>query len=199
MPGPMPEPVPVPAPPPDPLPCDTVGGPGGASMAPGSESTADASDFAGMFSCSMTGGSVFVWTGSSFGAFSTGTVILSLPGSSALRGGSFILLPPPPPPPPGPGSLNQMMSLLGFSGSSAKTGTTAGLYRLARMSSTNITTWMTAEPPTANPIRLGWRSSRNGTSSGCAPSTYTDRCPAVVVRAAALGVLSAIGSERRLV
>ena len=42
-------------------------------------------------------------------ASSTGTVILSLPGSSALRGGSFIWLPPPPPPPPGPGWLNQTM------------------------------------------------------------------------------------------
>ena len=49
---------------------------------------------------------------SAFGFFSTGTVIFSLPGSSALRGGSGDLLPPPPPPPPGPGTAIQTMSLM---------------------------------------------------------------------------------------
>ena len=56
----MPVPVPVPAPPPDSAPCETVGGPGGASMAPGSESAAAASVFAGIFSCSIGSGSFFV-------------------------------------------------------------------------------------------------------------------------------------------
>ena len=63
-----------------------------------------------MFSCSIGFGLVLRLLGGSIdGGFSTGTVILSLPGSSALRGGSFIWLPPPPPPPPGPGLFNQMM------------------------------------------------------------------------------------------
>jgi hypothetical protein len=44
------------------------------------------------------------------GGFTTGTVILSAPGSSAFFGGSCIWLPPPPPPPPGPGWFNQTMS-----------------------------------------------------------------------------------------
>ena len=79
-------------------------------MAPGSDSVAAARLFAGMFSCSTGFGSFLACLGcSSFGGFSTGTVILSLPGSSAWRGGSFIWLPPPPPPPPGPGWLSQTM------------------------------------------------------------------------------------------
>src|SRR6202008_1306862 len=57
VPGPTPVPVPVPAPPPDPDPCDAVGGPGGASTAPGSESCDAASDLAGMFNCSTGDGS----------------------------------------------------------------------------------------------------------------------------------------------
>src|SRR5947209_4960491 len=54
----MPVPTPVPLPPPDPDPCDSVGGPGGAAIAPGSVSFAAASDIAGMFNCSG-GGSFF--------------------------------------------------------------------------------------------------------------------------------------------
>ena len=76
-------PVPVPAPPPLPDPCDSVGGPGGASIAPGSESCAAARLFAGMFSCATGSGSFLTSCISSFGGFETGTVILSLPGSSA--------------------------------------------------------------------------------------------------------------------
>src|SRR5229473_5085485 len=112
----MPEPAPVAAPPPTPDPCDGVGGPGGASIAPGRVSDADAISLAGMCNCSAGLGSTLVSCGaSSFGALVTGTVICSLPGNSALRGGSFILFPPPPPPPPGPGSFSQMMLLFGFS------------------------------------------------------------------------------------
>lgn len=111
--------MPVPAPPLVPEPCDTVGGPGGGSIAPGSDSVAAASVCAGMFSCA-TGLGAFVSTGASnFGGLMTGTVILSLPGNFACRGGSFISFPPPPPPPPGPGSLSQMMLLFGCSGSTA--------------------------------------------------------------------------------
>ncbi|PYQ94263.1 MAG: hypothetical protein DMF95_06520 [Acidobacteria bacterium] len=50
VPGPTPVPMPVPAPPPLPDPCDKVGGPGGASIAPGRESCAAARLLAGMFS-----------------------------------------------------------------------------------------------------------------------------------------------------
>src|SRR5262245_23325817 len=112
-PGPTPVPRPVPAPPPVPDPCDNVGGPGGASIAPGNDSVAAASGAAGITSCSTGFGSFFATClgGSMLGGFATGTVILSLPGNSALRGGSFIWLPPPPPPPPGPGWLSQMIEL----------------------------------------------------------------------------------------
>ena len=83
MPGPTPVPVPVPAPPPLPEPCDSVGGPGGASIAPGSESCAAARFFAGIFSCATGSGSFLTSCISIFGGFDTGTVILSLPGISA--------------------------------------------------------------------------------------------------------------------
>ena len=121
MPDPMPLPVPVPAPPPLPDPSDRVGGPGAFSI--------DARQRFGrcdqhlgrniqLFDCG--GGSFFASSlTSSFGGFSTGTVILSLPGSSATFGGSFILLPPPPPPPPGPGSFSQTICSLASSGSVA--------------------------------------------------------------------------------
>ena len=64
-------------------PCDKVGGPGGASIAPGSESCAAARLFAGMFSCATGSGSFLTSCISIFGGFETGTVILSLPGISA--------------------------------------------------------------------------------------------------------------------
>src|SRR5262245_55940489 len=189
----MPLPVPVPAPPPEPLPCDSVGGPAGASIAPGSEFCASARFLAGMFSCSIGFGS-FVTSlgGSSFGGFSTGTVILSLPGSSAFRGGSFILLPPPPPPPPGPGSLNQMISLLGRSGRSA-TAWVAGLYRLARTNKAAIRISRTIVTPIEAVRRFGSRSNENLISGGWSPSMWTDRWPADVLDcAAAFGMMSAI-------
>jgi hypothetical protein len=73
-------------------------------MAPPSVSCAADRLFAGMFTGATGGGSFFVTCCISiFGGFATGTVILSLPGSSTFRGGSFMRLPPPPPPPPGPG------------------------------------------------------------------------------------------------
>ena len=80
----------------------------GAAIAPGSESCDAASSFAGMFSVS-TGVGSFLAILRRFESrrLLTGTVILSLPGNSASRGGSFILLPPPPPPPPGPGCTSQ--------------------------------------------------------------------------------------------
>ena len=60
-----------------------VGGPGGASIAPGSDSCVDARLLAGIFNCSG-GGSFFATCCSSLGLdFSTGTVTLSLPGISA--------------------------------------------------------------------------------------------------------------------
>ena len=79
-------------------------------MAPTSGCSASAIDFAGIFR-SSGGGSSFGGSNFGSGVFTTGTVIFSLPGSSALRGGSGLLLPPPPPPPPGPGSDSHTMSL----------------------------------------------------------------------------------------
>src|SRR4029453_3696318 len=65
---------------------------------------------AGTFNCAVFGGSGFGGSGVSVGGFVAGTVIFSLPGSSAFFGGSGFLLPPPPPPPPGPGELSQITS-----------------------------------------------------------------------------------------
>src|SRR6516165_6072147 len=175
----MPVPLPVPAPPPEPDPCDKVGGPGGASIAPRSASCPTANGLAGIFSCATGGGGSFFGTcSSSFGGFCTGTVILSLPGISALRGGSFIWLPPPPPPPPGPGSDSQMMFVFGVSGSTAATLYGLTGRRLAQMSSPANSTSNVSDAASDTVRRLGSWSKRNGTSAGWAPSTWTDRCPA---------------------
>jgi len=159
-PAPMPGPVPVPEPSRDPLPCDSVGGPGGASMAPGRESCAAASAFAGIINDSI-----------GFGLVSWLAVLrasaASRRGPSACRGrpfglpwrGSFIRLPPPPPPPPGPGSLNQIMLSLGTSRTNAATGA-MGWYRVASTSRAAATMSTTADVATANVSRLGSRAER---------------------------------------
>ena len=59
VPGPTPVPRPVPAPPPLPDPCDGEGA-DGASMAPGSESCAAASAWAGIFTVGIGTGSAVV-------------------------------------------------------------------------------------------------------------------------------------------
>ena len=106
----MPVPVPVPAPPPLPLPCE--GTDGNPVSAPGISCTPAEVVTAGMLSWGAgLGSSFFGGSGVSVGGLATGTVIFSLPGSSAFFGGSGDLLPPPPPPPPGPGEFSQMMSV----------------------------------------------------------------------------------------
>src|SRR5688572_30365342 len=110
----MPWPVPVPAPPSLPAPCDSLTGASGL-IAPGASTTAEAIVCAGITNCSG-GGSGLGGSGVGLGVSLTGTVIFSLPGTSALRGGSGILLPPPPPPPPGPSTASQTISLDGVSG-----------------------------------------------------------------------------------
>src|SRR5215510_16462754 len=75
VPGPMPVPEPVPDPPPLPEPCDKVGGPGGASIAPGSVSVADANSLAGILTCAIGGGSFLTSFVSRDGGLATGTVI----------------------------------------------------------------------------------------------------------------------------
>ena len=84
-------------------------------MTPGNVCSADASVFAGIVR-SSTGGSSFFGSGLAGAGGATGTVSLALPGNSALRGGSGVLLPPPPPPPPGPGEASQMSRSIGISG-----------------------------------------------------------------------------------
>jgi hypothetical protein len=60
-------------------------------MIPADEFSAAARSLAGIVNCSTGSGSgSWGFGGSSAGGFSTGTVNLSLPGSSTCRGGSFI-------------------------------------------------------------------------------------------------------------
>ena len=73
------------------------------SITPAEVVVPDAIVSAGIFmGASIGGSSTLVGSGVGSGVFMAGTVILSLPGSSAAFGGSGRLLPPPPPP-PGPG------------------------------------------------------------------------------------------------
>ena len=95
--------------------------PGGASIAPGSDSTRRAERHRRNVQLCDELGLLLGRLRRRRRRLLDGTVILSLPGSSAIRGGSFILLPPPPPPPPGPGSLSQTMCSFGSSGRNALT------------------------------------------------------------------------------
>ena len=150
-----------------------------------------------MFNCSIGSGSFCASFISSDGGFSIGTVILSLPGISALRGGSFILLPPPPPPPPGPGWFNQMMLAFGCSGRTAGVAPLGALKRTRKMTNAANTTCQTAEATAAGAMRFCVSSNRNGISTGCCPSTWTERWPAdSFARTSAVGVGSAIGNAK---
>jgi hypothetical protein len=78
-----------------------------------------------------------------FSGFATGTVSFSRSGSSALRGGSGVLLPPPPPPPPGPGCTVQMSP---FNDVLSGNGDNGELGRLMTNNTSNVTrTCVTAD------------------------------------------------------
>ncbi len=81
-----------------------------ASSMPGDICVASAMVLAGMFIAGSGGSSFGFCGGCGAGGLVTGTVIFSLPGSSAFFGGSGIWLPPPPPPPPGPACGIQTIS-----------------------------------------------------------------------------------------
>ena len=91
---------------------------------------------AGIFICVSAFGTSLGGSGASVGGFATGTVIFSLPGSSAFFGGSGDLLPPPPPPPPGPGTFNQMMSFGSGSGG-ATVSFAGGIRAMTKMKNRN--------------------------------------------------------------
>jgi hypothetical protein len=107
-----------------------------------------------MFSCCSGFGTSLGFSGfSSFGVLDTGTVIFSLPGSSALRAGSGILLPPPPPPPPGPGCESQMMSFADMNSEFACGRTTSGMRAIITTASVKRARCTAIDTLRALPVR----------------------------------------------
>ena len=202
MPGPTPVPVPVPAPPPVPEPCDRVGGPGGASIAPGSESERRGEALRRNVQLSDRIGLVLD--------------LLHLELRRLRdRHGNFVLA----------RQLGHARRLLHLVAAAAAAAARTGLAQpddvavrligqhrgrgrraASRSGSARTTSRARArrceisEPAKAGAMRFCGCSNRNGTSTGCAPSTWTDRCPAdSFTRTSAVWLGSAIGKAMGLV
>ena len=192
----MPVPAPVPAPPPLPDPCETSASPGRFDDARRRSLGRREQSSPGMFSCS-------IGSGSSFGCFErlelrrlldrNRQLVLARQlrlarrlASSCCRRRHRRRRDPARP--------ARRCSLFSCSGSNVRCRrgrVAAGEDQQRRRSAR----WKPVDARTDRPSRLGCCSNRNGTSSGCSPSTWTDRCPAeVLARTAAGWVVSAIGN-----